>query len=208
MIDNREYIYILKSHIKDGSEVTNKPDFFMENDSKWINDGIDIEITKELIQELAHKLSSVFKDRPIDNTFGLINTKFKRGIEIQEFKVREKDVSKNKVGSIIRGTFAQNDQLINDITKELNIKYISKAIDDNKQATKLNIDKNENENGIKTFTFLKENDKASVTGALPTLVEMLVRHRNDTNTNNVSFLNVEMFDLFRKYKEKSAIKNW
>jgi hypothetical protein len=208
LVDNIEYIYLLKSYTKDGTEATNKPIFLMEKYGKWINNGIDIEITKELIQNLARNLSSEFKGRPADNTFGLINSKFKRGTEIREFKIREKDVSKNKVGSIIRGTFDKNDQLINDITKELNIKYISEATKNDKVAVILNVGKYENENGIKTFTFSKENDQAAITGALPTLVEILVRHRNDTYTNTVSFLNIETFDLFRKYTENSAIKNW
>ena len=98
---------------------------------------------------------------------------------------------------------------LDEIAKELNIEYISEATkNDSKAATILKIDKNENENGITTFKFLKENDQAAITGALPTLVEMLLRHINDTYTNNLSFLNIEMFDLFRKYTEKSAIKNW
>ena len=172
-----------------------------------------------MLEKLAEKMLAVFGNvaegvlkRPVDNIFGLINSKFKRGIETREFKVREKDVSKNKVGSIIRGTFEKNDQLINEITKELNIKYVSNAKNKKETTTTLNVDKNENENENenenKTFTLTEENDQASITGALPTLVEMLIRYKNDTYKNTVSFLNIETFDFFRKYTEQTAIKNW
>jgi len=205
--DNREYIYLLKPVATDDTDAIHKPIFLMENEGKWSNDEMDVEIAKELNQELAHEISSVFKERPIDNIFGLINSKFKRGHEIREFKVREKDVSKNKVGSIIRGTFGKNEQLINEITKELKITYRSIAIKNNKELKILNVGK-KNDDGNNIFTFLGNNDQASITGALPTLIEMLVRHKNDTHKDTMSFLNIESFDLFRKYKEMSAVKNW
>jgi len=205
--NDREYIYILKSVENDGTDTTNKPLFLMKNDGKWSNDEIDIVIAKELNQELALEISLTLKERPIDNIFGLINSKFKRGIEVREFKVREKDVSKNKVGSIVRGTFDKNEQLINEFTKDLKIKYRSIATKNNKEHKILNISKKEEDGNI-IITFLGSNDQASITGALPTLIEILVRHRNDTHNDTVSFLNIESFDFFRKYKEKSAIKNW
>jgi len=205
--NNIEYIYILNSISNDDTDTTNKPMFFMKNDGKWSSDVIDVVIREELIQELVTEISSEFKDRPVDNIFGLINSKFKRGIELREFKVREKDVSKNKVGSIVRGTYETNHQIINEITKELKISYKSIVTKNNKENNILNIGK-KNENGIEVFTFLNNNYKAAITGALPTLIEILLRYRNDTHKETMSFLNIESFDLFRKYKEMSAKQNW
>jgi len=205
--DNREYIYLLESVATDGTDTVHKPIFVTKNDGKWSSDEIDIETFKELKQELASELSLVFKERVINNIFGLINSKYKRGHEMREFKVREKDVSKNKVGSIIRGTFDKNEQLINEIAKELKITYRSVATKNNKEYKLLNIGKKQ-DGDTNTFTFLLNNDQAAITGALPTLIEMLTRHVNDTHKDSISFLNIESFDLFRKYKELSAIKNW
>ena len=209
-----DFIYLLNSKTKDGTESVNKPIYLIKDD-KWITYDKDIETLNKMLEKLAEKMLAVFGNvaegvlkRPVDNIFGLINSKFKRGIETREFKVREKDVSKNKVGSIIRGTFEKNDQLINEITKELNIKYVSNAKNKKETTRTLNVDKNENENENKTFTLTEENDQASITGALPTLVEMLIRYKNDTYKNTVSFLNIETFDFFRKYTEQTAIKNW
>ena len=207
-VGNIEYIYIMKSVSKDKSdEVINTPIFLMKNGGKWSDSEINIDLSKDLITELARKLSLEFNGRPVDNRFGFIYSKFKRGVEEREFKTREKDVSKNKIGSIIRGTIDIKKELINDITKELKITYNNKATSNNKEYTKLNVLKKE-ENGNIIFTLSVNNNQAAITGALPTLIEMLVRHRNDTYKKTMSFLNIESFDLYRKYKENSAIKNW
>ena len=206
-IGNVNYIYILKSVATDGSDTINIPTFFMKRGGVWSNNDINIDLSKELIQQLAVKISSEFNARPVDNIFGLINSKFKRGIEEREFKIREKSVSKNKIGSIVRGTFDKNEQLINEIMRELKIKYKNAAIRNNKEYTKFNVGKKKEE-GYDIFTLLDNNDQASITGALPTLIEILLRHRDDKYRNTTSFLNIESFDLFRKYKERSAIKNW
>jgi len=151
--------------------------------------------TKNILSEAANRNLGVIAKRPIGNA-SLLGVKHNNNNALKFQEVLKS------------GAYDEYFNRMLLVTKELNIKYISEATKNDKVATRLNVSKDENETGIKTFTFSKENDQASITGALPTLVEILVRHRNDTYTNTVSFLNIETFDLFRKYTEKSAIKNW
>ena len=50
--------------------------------------------------------------------------------------------------------------------------------------------------------------KPYITGALPTLVEILLRHTNEKNTEITYFLTMDEFDFYRKNIEETAKKNW
>lgn len=47
-----------------------------------------------------------------------------------------------------------------------------------------------------------------ITGALPTLVEILLRHTNETKPEIMYFLTMDEFDFYRKNVEETAKKNW
>ena len=191
-LDN--HIYLMKSEQINGSDIINKPVFYKKIGDNY-EETTDITDRNNLISELTNKIISIYKINTninISNKFGLISSKFKRSEEIREFKVRDKIVSKNKIGSIIRGTFDENKNLLISLSENAFGKNIYKTID----------------YIIKDETSDNKDKKAYITGALPTLVEILLRHINKKNTEVMYFLTMEEFDLYRKYIEKTAKPNW
>ena len=85
------------------------------------------------------------------------------------FKIREKNVAKNKKGSIIRGTIDKNEYIIKNIDMENEIKEIRKDI----------VEK-----------------EPYITAALPTLIEILLRYKNEYKVG--SFLSIDEFYQFSK----------
>ena len=161
--DNRkigEHYYLIQTIGKN-----KQPAFF-----KYENDNIiqerDVTTLKELINEFEEKVSVEPK-----NFFGFIESEIKLNKEEKIFKIREKNVSKNKKGSIVRGTYDKNENIMNNILETVNI--------------------------TNTMTMIKEKKKAPyITAALPILIEILLRYKNSLDKSKGSFLSIDEFYLF------------
>ena len=189
--DNKKiYDYFKKRKINDHyhimriKEKSKQPAFF-----KWNEE------TEELIEEQditeIKELMRNFKDKWVDpdNFFGFIDSEIKFNKEEKLFKIREKNVAKNKKGSIIRGTYDKNKDIINIINSDVNKKlgeYIQK-IKSEKDVEKYIINETIDKHMIK----IKE---PYITAALPTLIEILLRYKSEPG----SFLSIDEFYLFSK----------
>lgn len=145
------------------------PAFFKFIDGKFIQES-DITTLKQLVKEYKENKVNVEPDE----IFGFIDSEMKFNNEEKLFKIREKDIAKNKKGSIIRGTYEKNKDMIDKIFKNMNVNIdniYDKMIGDNVKIP-------------------------HITAALPMLIEMSLRYK--TKSQKGSFLTIDEFHQFSK----------
>ena len=143
-----------------------QPAFFKYVDSKLIQER-DITTMKQLVKKYQDKIN-------IEPTeiFGFIDSEINFNNEEKIFKIREKNVAKNKKGSIIRGTYIKNKDMIDKIFKDMNITE-------------------------DIYEKMTEQEKIPyITAALPTLIEIALRYKS--GSHNGSFLSIDEFYQFSK----------
>ena len=149
-------------HIIRTKEKKKEPSFF-----KWNIE--DKELLEESDRTSIIQLIKDFKSNYVEpkSLFGFIDSEIKFNSEEKIFKIRNKMVAKNKKGSIIRGTYEKN--------KDIIIKINSDA-------------------KIDVYAIKEDIKEPYITAALPMYVELLLRNKNKYEKGN--FLSIDEFYLF------------